>query len=95
MAGRELYVRYHRLIHELVRSAGPGSDWQAALGAEIERFEADAGALDPESARTLREELCVQLEHEALHSARPLASEILFAAVKQLELGGWDSPGKP
>ncbi|MGF1609639.1 MAG: hypothetical protein ACFCUQ_09605 [Kiloniellales bacterium] len=94
MPGPELYARYHRLIHEFVRSVEPGTDWQTALGAQIDRFEADASALDPESARTLREELCAQLEHEALHSARPLTSEILFAAVKRLELGGWAAPGR-
>jgi hypothetical protein len=86
--GRELYGRYHRLFDEFVRSVEPGADWQAALRVHIERFEADADALDPGSARMLREDLCAQLEHEALHSARPLTSEILFAAVKQLELGG-------
>jgi hypothetical protein len=86
--GRELYRRYHRLIDDLAQSAEAGADWRAELSAQIERFEADADALDSASARVLREELCEQLEHEALHSTRDLAREILIAALKQLELGG-------
>ena len=81
MRGRELYGRYHRLIDELARSAGPGTDWRARLKGHIDSFEADARALAPASARLLREELCTQLEHEAVRSTRPVAREILFAAV--------------
>lgn len=88
MRGRDLYGRYHRLIHEMARSAEPGVDWRTELKAQIGRFEADAAALDTNGARLLREELCAQFEHEALHSTRPLARQILFAAVKWLEFGG-------
>lgn len=88
MRGRDLYGRYHRLIDELARSAEPGADWQTELRARVGQFEADASALDANGARLLREELCTQFEHEALHSTRPLARKILFAAAKWLELGG-------
>jgi len=82
---RKLYGRYHRLIGELARSCGPETDWRRELRARIDSFEADANTLDAASARLLREELCAQLEHEALYTARPLGREILFAAVKWLE----------
>ncbi|RME61930.1 MAG: hypothetical protein D6782_13205 [Alphaproteobacteria bacterium] len=88
MCGRDLYGRYHRLIDELARSAEPGADWQTALKEHIARFETDAAVLDTDEARLRREELCAQLEHEALHSTRPLARRILSAAVKWLELSG-------
>lgn len=88
MRGRELYGQYHRLIDELARSAGPKTDWRTGLMAHIDRFNIDAAALDSNSAQLLREELCTQLEHEALHSTRQTSREILFAATKWLELGG-------
>lgn len=87
MRRRELYGKYHRLIDELARTAGPETAWQPGLKARIREFEADADALDPRSAQLLREELCAQLEQEALQSTRSLARQILFAAVKWLELG--------
>jgi hypothetical protein len=84
----ELYRRYHRLFDDLARSCEPGSDWRKELRARIDSFEADVDSLDVDAARMLREELCAQLEHEALHWARPLARDILFAAVKRLEIAG-------
>lgn len=84
--GREFYRRYHQLMDDLAQSAGPGTDWRAELRAHVDNFEADATALDAASTRLLREELCAQLEHEALHNTRPLPREILLAAVKWLEL---------
>ena len=94
MRRRDLYGRYHRLIDELARSAEPGADWRTELEQRIARFETDAAALDTNGARLLREELCAQFEHEALRSTRDLARQILFAAVKWLELGGWDGDGR-
>ena len=88
MRGRDLYGQYHRLIDELAWSAGPEADWRPELKARVGRFEADASTLDANGARLLREELCAQFEHEALHSTRPLARQILIAAVKWLESGG-------
>ena len=88
MRGRELYGQYHRLIDELAQSAGPRADWRTGLRAQIDRFNVDAAALDSNSAQLLREELCTQLEHEALLSARQTSREILFAATKWLELSG-------
>ena len=85
MRGRELYGHYHRLIDELARSATSEADWREALRAQTERFGADAASLDADSARLLREELCAQFEHEAMRSTRPLAREILLAAVKWFE----------
>ena len=87
MRESELYGRYDQLIDSLARSAEPESDWRTGPKAFIGNFEADASALDTNSAWLLREELCVQLEHEALHSTRPLARHILFAAITWLELG--------
>lgn len=84
--GRGLYGHYHRLVDDLVQSVEPGADWQPELKAQIAQFEADVHALDSESARLLREELCAQFEHEALHTTRPLSREILLAAVKWLEI---------
>jgi len=86
MRARELYGQYHRLIDELAQSAGPRGEWRTGLRAHIDRFNVDAAALDFNSARLLREELCTQLEHEALHSTRQTSREILFAAVKWLEI---------
>jgi hypothetical protein len=88
MRGHALYVQYHRLIDELAQSAGPETDWQAELRACIDKFEADAAALDSRNALLLREDLSAQLEHEGFQSRRSPAREILFAAVKWLELGG-------
>jgi len=86
MRRRELYGQYHRKIGELARSAGPETDWRPELKALIVELAADADALDPRSAQMLREDLSTQLEHEALHSTRLLARQILLAAVKWLEL---------
>lgn len=85
--GQDLYGHYHRLINALARSAKRGVDWKVELRAQIERFDAESEALDLKSARSLREDLCAQFEHEALHSTRPFSREILLAAVKWLEIG--------
>lgn len=86
MRWRELYGQYHRRIDELARLTGPETDWQPALKALIGALEADVDILDPRSAQALREDLSTQLEHEALSSTRFLTRQILFAAVKWLEL---------
>ena len=86
MRRRELYGQFHRRIDELARSTGPDTEWRPDLKALIREFEADVDALDPRSAQMLREELSMQLEHEALSSTRSLTRQILFAAVKWLEL---------
>lgn len=87
MRRRELYGWYHRQINELARLTGPETAWQPELKALIGNLEADIDALDPLSAQMLRDELCAQLEHEALSSTRLPARQILLAAVKRLELG--------
>ncbi len=85
MRTRELYGQYHGLIDDLAWSAMPGSDWPAGLKSCAERFESEVEGLDSTSVEVLRRDLCVQFEHEAPHSTRPLARMILFVAVKRLE----------
>ncbi len=83
---RQLYGRYHQAIGTLARTAGPNDDWRAELTGLVESFEADVEGLERDSGRLLREELCSQLEHEALAAPKPLARQVLLAAVKRLEL---------
>lgn len=65
---------------------GPEIDWRPELKAMIRGLENDIERLDPRSPQMLREDLCTQLEREALSSKGLLIRQILFTAVKRLEL---------
>ena len=86
MRRSELYGQYHQRIDELARLSVPEADWRPELKALISELEAEIDVLDRRSAQMLREDLSTQLEHEALSSTRLLTRQILFAAVKWLEL---------
>lgn len=86
MRARELFRRYHQSIDELVQSAGPISGRQQRLRALLDQFDDEAATLETASAARLREELTEQLEQEALGAMTTDRREVLFAAVKRLEL---------
>jgi len=85
MQARELYARYRVHIKALADGPKPLDAWLPELHELLREFEADAATLEPLSARLLRDELCEQFEHEALHAAADHRRDVLFAAVKGLE----------
>jgi hypothetical protein len=59
--------------------------WPTDLGEILRQFEHEASSLGVVSARSLCEELCDQLEHEALHTTSKHRRDVLMSTVKGLE----------
>jgi len=59
--------------------------WPADLGELLRQFEREAASLGLASARLLCEELCDQLEHEALQTTNKHRRDVLMRTVKGLE----------
>ena len=85
MRGRELYGKYHRLIDEFSRKSYI-SGWQQELWDLLDRFESEMRTLAPASGRLLCEELCTQLDGEALRATNEHRRDVLVGAAKCLEL---------
>jgi hypothetical protein len=85
MQARKLYKKYRQFIEELADHPKARELWLADLQTALQQFEREAALLEPWSARLLREELCDQLEHEALRSASPHRQDVLLGAVTGFE----------
>ena len=85
MSTSDLYTRYHRAIHRLSLQPIPTEQWRKDLDELIRQFEMDAAEIDPREAQSTRDELCGQLEQEALRTTGPRRGAVLSAAVKGLE----------
>jgi len=83
---RELYRRFRQEFDDLANSSEAGAAWLDQVRDLTRQFESETGALESRSAALLRDELCEQLEHDALHALCAHRREVLLAAVKQLEL---------
>jgi hypothetical protein len=85
MQGRELYKKYHRLFDDMAKIPKPRQAWLDELHCVLRKIEDEVEILDPVSSRLLREDLCEQLEHEALRARSTYGHDVLLVAVKHLE----------
>lgn len=80
-----IYSKVHQSIIKIANASRPQDDWQAQLRPVIAEFEEDVGKLSIEVARHVRDELCAQIEHEALAASEAHRRTVLFSALKALE----------
>ena len=85
MRARELFSRYRKRVEAMAAQQAPLPAWPADLGELLRQFEGEAASLGLASARLLCEELCDQLEHEALHTTNKHRRDVLMRTVKGLE----------
>jgi hypothetical protein len=85
MRARELFSRYRQRVEAMAAEQAPLPVWAANLGEILRQFEREASSLGLASARLLCEELCDQLEHEALHTTNKHRRDVLMRTVKGLE----------
>ncbi|MCU0839538.1 MAG: hypothetical protein MUE49_12580 [Rhodospirillales bacterium] len=84
-----VYAKVHQLIGEIATADQPADTWFSELKAVLRGFEAEAARLGARAARHVRDELCAQIEHEALVATRPSQRTILITALKNLEAIDW------
>jgi len=85
MRARELFSHYRQRVEAMAAEQAPVPVWAADLGEILRQFEREASSLGLASARLLCEELCGQLEHEALHTTNKHRRDVLMRTVKGLE----------
>jgi hypothetical protein len=85
MRARELFSHYRQRIEAMAAENAPLPAWSADLTEILRQFEREAASLGLASGRLLCEELCDQLEHEALHTASKHRRDVLMRTVKGLE----------
>ncbi|HEX9461761.1 MAG TPA: hypothetical protein VGB82_04115 [Alphaproteobacteria bacterium] len=85
MRGLQLYARYRSAIRNLAESPTSREHWQKEIQTLVRQAATDLATLEPQSAQQLRDELCGQLEQEALRATTPHRSAVLLAAVNGLE----------
>jgi hypothetical protein len=85
MRARELFSHYRQRVEAMAAEQAPLPVWQADLGDMLRQFEHEVSSLGVASARLLCEELCDQLEHEALHTTSKHRRDVLMRTVKGLE----------
>ena len=85
MQSHELYKRYRQRVEQLADAPGTADLWLSDLQFIIEQFTQEVTNLQPKSAIMLCEDLCDQLEHEALWSTRQYRRDVLMGAVKSFE----------
>lgn len=85
MRARELFSNYRQRVEALAAKQTSAPVWMADLGEMLRQFEHEASALGAASARLLCEELCDQLEHEALHTTNKYRRDVLIRTIKGLE----------
>jgi hypothetical protein len=88
MRAREIYGRYLGRFLDLASGAAANAGWESHLKDILRDFESEAAALEPRSARLLRNELGEQLEFLAQSATSKHARAALLAALKRIELGG-------
>jgi hypothetical protein len=85
MRARELFSHYRQRVEAMAAGQAPLPVWPTDLGEILRQFEHEASSLGVVSARSLCEELCDQLEHEALHTTSKHRRDVLMSTVKGLE----------
>jgi hypothetical protein len=85
MRARELFSHYRQRVEAMAAEKAPLPAWPVHLGEILGQFEREASSLGLASARLLCEELCDQLEHEALHTTSKHRRDVLMRTVKGLE----------
>jgi len=85
MRARELFSHYRQRVEAMAAEQAPLPVWPRDLGEILRQFEQEVSSLGVASARSLCEELCDQLEHEALHTTSKHRRDVLMRAVKGLE----------
>jgi hypothetical protein len=85
MRARELFSHYRQRVEAMAAEQAPLPVWPTDLGEILRQFEHEASSLGVASARSLCEELCDQLEHEALHTTSKHRRDVLMSTVKGLE----------
>ena len=85
MRARELFSHYRQRVEAMAAEQAPLPAWPADLREILQQFEREAASLGLASARLLCEELCDQLEHEALHTTSKHRRDVLMRTVKGLE----------
>ena len=85
MRARELFSHYRRRVEAMAAEQAPLTIGPADLREVLQQFEREASSLGLASARLLCEELCDQLEHEALHTTNKHRRDVLMRTVKGLE----------
>ena len=85
MRARELFSHYRQRVEAMAAEQAPLRVWPRDLGEILRQFEQEVSSLGVASARSLCEELCDQLEHEALHTTSKHRRDVLMRAVKGLE----------
>jgi hypothetical protein len=85
MRARELFSNYRQRVEAVAAEQRSLPARSAALNEILRQFEHEASALGTASARLLCEELCDQLEHEALTTTSKYRRDVLMRAIKGLE----------
>lgn len=84
-----VYAKVHRLIGEIAATDQPAGTWIVELKSVVRAFQAEASQLGSPIARHIRDELCKQIEHEALAATRASQRAVLLTALKNLEAMDW------
>ena len=85
MRARELFSHYRQRVEAMAAEHASLPAWPADLGEMLRQFEHEVSSLGVASARSVCEELCDQLEHEALHTNSKHRRDVLMRTVKGLE----------
>ena len=85
MGARELFGHYRQRVEAMAAEQAPLPVWPRDLGEILRQFEQEVSPLGVASARSLCEELCDQLEHEALHTTSKHRRDVLMRTIKGLE----------
>lgn len=84
-----VYAKVHRLIGEIAASDQPADTWLIELKSVVRGFQTEVSQLGSHIARHIRDELCEQIEHEALAATRASQRAVLLTALKNLEAMDW------
>jgi len=85
MRARELFSNYRQRVEAVAAEQTSLPARSAALSEILRQFEREVSALGTASARLLCEELCDQLEHEALNTTSKYRRDVLMRTIKGLE----------
>jgi len=85
MRARELFSNFRQRVEAVAAEQRSSPPRSAALSELLRQFEHDLSALGTASARLLCEELCDQLEHEALTTTSKYRRDVLMRTIKGLE----------
>lgn len=84
-----VYAKVRRRIGEIAAADRPSASWLTEVQAVVRSFEAEAARYGARTARHIRDELCAQIEHEALATNSPDQRAVLITALKNLEAVDW------